>query len=546
VSAPLLECTGLDVSYGPAQVLFGVDFDVREGEVHALLGTNGAGKSTLLRAIAGLTPPSSGTVSLAGEDVTRLGPEQKAARGVVQMPGGRAIYPSLTVAENLKMATWLYRRDGDRIDAGMERVLELFPALRPRLKDRAGLLSGGQQQMLALGQSLLGDCRILMIDELSLGLAPIVVGELLEVVRHLNDEGLTIVLVEQSVNVALSIASRATFMEKGGVKYVGAATDLLARDDLLRSVFFEGTDAAAPSGGAKAPTAAASNGQAGPVDRPVVLRAESLGVRFGGIAAVDDVSFEVAEGEIVGILGPNGAGKTTLFDLLSGFTAPSGGRVWLADREITDDPPDVRALAGLGRSFQDARLCPTLTTSENLALACEPFALNRDPVAAALRAPAALVSEDELDDRVEMLLDLFGLSRYADMFAGDLSTGTRRVVEIASLVAQHPLVLLLDEPGAGIAQRDAEALGPLLHRVRDRLGCSIVIIEHDVPLLVATCQRLMAMETGRLIADGPPQQVINDPLVVASYLGTNEVAVLRSGTAETPRRRRRRRAVPTP
>ena len=535
--SPLLECTSLDVAYGPVQVLFGVDFSVEDGEVLALLGTNGAGKSTLLRAVAGLTPPSSGTVAFAGEDVTRVGPEGMAARGVVQMPGGRAIYPSLTVAENLKMSTWLYRKDGARVEAGTERVLQLFPALRSRMRDRAGVLSGGQQQMLALAQSLLGDCRVLMIDELSLGLAPIVVGELLDVVRRLKEGGQTIVLVEQSVNVALSVADRATFMEKGEVKFTGPASELLERDDLLRSVFFEGggrPDGQPPtSTQTKAPSGAESE-----TVREVVFRTESLGVRFGGIAAVDDVSISVRQREIVGILGPNGAGKTTLFDLISGFTRPDGGRIHLGDGEITEEPPDLRALAGLGRSFQDARLFPALTVVENLAVACEPFALNRDPVAAALHAPASLLSEDEIADRVQSLVDLFGLKRYRDMFAGDLSTGTRRVVEIASLVAQQPLVLMLDEPGAGIAQRDAEALGPLLQRVRDHLGCSIVIIEHDVPLLVATCDRLIAMETGRVIADGPPQDVINDARVVVSYLGGDAVAVNRSGTKSERRRRR--------
>ncbi|MDP1795347.1 MAG: ATP-binding cassette domain-containing protein, partial [Acidimicrobiales bacterium] len=545
--SPLLSCDSVNVSYGQVQVLFDVDFEVNEGEVLALLGTNGAGKSTLLRAVAGLTPPSSGRITFDGADVTRVGPEQMAARGVVQMPGGRAIYPTLTVGENLKMATWLYRGDKARIEEGTERVLGLFPALRPRLHDRAALLSGGQQQMLALAQSLLGNCRLLMIDELALGLAPIVVAGLLDVLHGLKDEGLTIVLVEQSVNVALSIADRATFMEKGEVKFTGDTADLLGRDDLLRSVFFEGNGRAgvADRGGvAKAgrPPTTRSAAEQSSVVPPAVLRTNSLGVTFGVITAVDDVTMSVAQGEILGILGPNGAGKTTLFDLLSGFTRPSAGRVWLLDTEITEDPPDIRALAGLGRSFQDARLFPSLTTAENLAVACESLALNRDPIAAVLRAPASLLSEDDIADRVEVLIELFGLARYRDMFAGSLSTGTRRVMEIASLVAQEPVVLLLDEPGAGIAQRDAEALGPLLWRLRERLGCSIVMIEHDVPLLVASCDRLLAMERGRVIADGAPEVVINESAVVRSYLGTDITAIQRSGNVPPRRRRQRPRA----
>ena len=236
----LLRCESLDVAYGPVQVLFGVDLEVAQGEVVALLGTNGAGKSTLLRAIMGLAPPRRGRVELDGDDVTGADPAALARRGVTLMPGGRAVFPGLTVAENLRMATWLFRDDAAKVAAGVEAMLELFPMLEARVEERAGLLSGGQQQMLALAQVLIGEPRVLLIDELSLGLAPIVVGELLGVVAGLKEQGVTIVLVEQSVNVALELAERAVFMEKGEVRFEGPAEGLLERGDLLRSVFIEG------------------------------------------------------------------------------------------------------------------------------------------------------------------------------------------------------------------------------------------------------------------------------------------------------------------
>jgi branched-chain amino acid transport system ATP-binding protein len=266
----------------------------------------------------------------------------------------------------------------------------------------------------------------------------------------------------------------------------------------------------------------------------VALVATEVTRRFGGVTAVDAVDLEVRAGEIVGIIGANGAGKTTLLDLLSGFVAPDAGRVTLWDTDVTEWLPEERAEAGLGRSFQDARLFPGLTVADNLAVAMERFIASREPVAAAFRLPAARVSELLVGERVEELIGLLGLEAFRDKYAGELSTGSRRIVELASLIAQRADVVLLDEPSAGIAQKEAEALGPLLRRLRDATGAAIVIVEHDVPLLLATCDRLVAMELGRAIADGPPAEVVRDPRVVASYLGADEAAVARSGA----RRRR--------
>jgi branched-chain amino acid transport system ATP-binding protein len=237
---PLLVCHGVDVSYGSVQVLFGVDFEVREGEIIALLGTNGAGKSTLLKAVSGLLRPDRGQVFFDGEDVTALAPWETAAQGIVLMPGGKSVFPLMTVAENLRLAGWLYRREQSYIDDRLEHVLELFPRLRERYHELAGNMSGGEQQMLSLAQAFIAKPRLLMIDELSLGLAPKVVGELLEIVRSIHAEGVTVILVEQSVNVALTVADRACFLEKGEVRFSGRTQDLLDREDVLRSVFLEG------------------------------------------------------------------------------------------------------------------------------------------------------------------------------------------------------------------------------------------------------------------------------------------------------------------
>jgi ABC-type branched-subunit amino acid transport system ATPase component/predicted MFS family arabinose efflux permease len=244
-SVLLLETKDLTVSYDGVQVLFGVDLRIREGEIVALLGTNGAGKSTTLNAINGLVQPDGGNVWFGGVPITGEPPERTTARGIVQAPGGRGIFPGLTVEENLRLGAFLLRKDKALLAQRLDEVLDVFPALRPLLGLRAGSLSGGQRQQLVLAQAFLLKPKLLLIDELSLGLAPVIVQELLATVRRLNREGITVVLVEQSVNVALTLADRAYFMEKGQVRFEGPTSELLHRDDLLRSVFLGGDPALA-------------------------------------------------------------------------------------------------------------------------------------------------------------------------------------------------------------------------------------------------------------------------------------------------------------
>jgi len=236
-NVPILQVRNLDFSYGQVQVLFDISLDVKEGEVLALLGTNGAGKSTLLRALSGLGVPDRGIVRFRGRTITYADPGTRVRAGIVQLPGGKAIFPTLTVLENLLAGATTIRREHERMAHQIERVVGLFPVLGDRMEQQAGTLSGGEQQMLGIAQSLLLEPEVLLIDELSLGLAPVVVQQLLEVVERLKRDGTTIVIVEQSINVALSIADRAVFMEKGQIRFDGPAKDLLERSDLVRAVF---------------------------------------------------------------------------------------------------------------------------------------------------------------------------------------------------------------------------------------------------------------------------------------------------------------------
>ena len=540
----LLSCQKVEVSYGPVQILFGVDLDVHEGEIVALLGTNGAGKSTLLKGAAGLVKVGGGKVRLAGGSIEGEPAEAIAKMGLSLMPGGRGIFPTLSVDENLRLGTWMIRKDHAAVREAKERVINLFPILGQRHSQQAGNLSGGEQQMLSLAMALMVTPKVLMIDELSLGLAPTIVAQLLEVVKMLHQTGTTIVVVEQSVNVALQLAERAVFLEKGEVRFSGRTADLLERPDILRSVFIAGansvTGSVAPgsetSGVHASASAALSNGSssngvrvAPSAEAPAILECNGVQKRFGGIAAIQDISLSLRDGEILGLIGHNGAGKTTFFDCVSGFLPLDGGRIRLGGVDIDTWPSHVRAIAGLGRTFQEARLFPSLTVAETIAVAHERHLQSRDMIAAGLRLPASLDSEAEVALKAEALIDLMGLDAFREKLVGELSTGTRRIVELACVLAQEPGVLLLDEPSGGVAQRETEAMGPLLIRVQQHTGCSILVVEHDMPLLTAICDRMIALELGEVIAEGTPAEVLEHPAVIESYLGTEESTIKRSG-----------------
>ena len=530
--AKLLLVRGLQVSYGSVQVLFDVDMEIDEGTCVALLGTNGAGKSTLLKAISGVVEADKGTVIFDGREMTHAPPNEIAGFGIRQVPGGQGVFLNLTVDENLRIASWLHRHDKAATEEGIDRVLALFPVLADRRWEAAGNLSGGQQQMLALGMAFLSKPRLLMIDELSLGLAPVVVAQLLPLIEELRKAGTTIILVEQSVNLALTVADTAYFMERGQIRFHGPTAELLERPDLVRSVFIEGAsnrlEAAAETNG---DVVEVEERPARVIDRSAqpLLSTSNVSISFGGNRAVTDVSIEVYAHEVLGIIGPNGAGKTTLFDLISGYLRADGGRVFLGGKDVTSMGPAGRAELGLGRSFQDAALFSSLTVEQTIAVACERWIKVRDPISAALHLPNAYDSERQIEARVRELVDLLGLGIHRTKFTRELSTGTKRVVGLACLLAHRPSVILLDEPSSGIAQREVEALVPVLLRIRDETGASLVVIEHDMPLLRSVSDRMVAMDQGAVIATGDPTEVLAAPQVVESYLGTTTDAIERSG-----------------
>ncbi len=262
------------------------------------------------------------------------------------------------------------------------------------------------------------------------------------------------------------------------------------------------------------------------------LAVHGLTVTLGGRRIVDGIDLHVAQHEVVGLIGANGAGKTTIMNAIGGFL-PSEGRVELLGDDITALAATRRAGRGLGRSFQDARLFGDLTVLETVALAHERVLPTRMlPVLVGL--PAWRRRDREQLARARDLVDHLGLGAYADHFVGTLSTGTRRICELACILALEPRVICLDEPTAGVAQRETEAFGPLITRIQSDLGASLLVIEHDMPFVMGISDRVYCLETGTIIAEGPPEQVRNDPRVIASYLGTDERAIQRSGAAVAP------------
>ena len=257
------------------------------------------------------------------------------------------------------------------------------------------------------------------------------------------------------------------------------------------------------------------------------LQTQDVSVRFGGNTAVDHVSVHVDHGELVGLIGTNGAGKSTLLNAISGFV-PSQGRVFVLGTDVTGRRAPARHARGLGRGFQGARVYPSLTVRESLMVALEARAHSR-LVASMTALPPSPAQERVKRAEADEIIDYMGLKRYADHFVATLSTGTRRIVELSSLLAVNARVLLLDEPTGGVAQREAEAFGPLIKQLQAELDAAVIVIEHDMPLVMGISDRVYCLEAGAVIAEGPPDQVRQDPLVIASYLGTSEHAIGRSG-----------------
>ena len=230
----MLEIKNLDVYYGVIQALKNISFTVNQGEIVTLIGSNGAGKTTTLRTISGLNKSSSGSIIYKGEDITKMPAPKRVAKGISQAPEGRRIFPGMSVLENLELGAFL-RKDKDAVKKDIESVYGRFPILGDRRKQMAGTLSGGEQQMLAIGRALMSRPDILLLDEPSMGLAPLLVKEIFNIIREINEGGMTVLLVEQNASMALSIAHRAYVIETGSISISGTGEELSKSDEIIKA-----------------------------------------------------------------------------------------------------------------------------------------------------------------------------------------------------------------------------------------------------------------------------------------------------------------------
>lgn len=519
---PALRWRDLESGYDDVQVLFGASASVSAEDTACFVGINGVGKTTLLKSLAGAIPARSGRIELFGEDVTGLTAEERVRRGLVLVVGGAGVFRSLTVEENLQLGAWP-RTDGpDAVAATRQRVADLFPILDERATTRAEMLSGGEQQMLTLAMGLMADPKVLLVDELSLGLAPVVVDKIVAVLNRLRSEGLVVVSVEQSPTTASRLADRVLTMARG------------------RIVSAERPDGRPPARTLVTATADISRRRVAlsETTRPA-LRVESVSKHFGGVRAVSDVSLEVPTGEFLGIIGANGAGKTTLLDILSGFLLPDTGRVEMLGLDVTTWSPDRRAELGVARVFQHARLFPNLSVRETVAVGLSRLSPVREPIAHILHLPAASRSEAWVFARVDEVLERIGLTDERDTPIRELSTGTRRAVEIGCVTANEPDLLFLDEPTAGIGARETEELAEVLINLHQTSGATFVMIEHDVELIARLSDRLICMDLGEVIADDDPSSVLRADSVLDAYLGPGHDDAPETGIARDERRTRR-------
>lgn len=479
---PLLEVRSLSLRYGRVAAVTDLSLTVQRGEVVALVGPNGAGKTSTLRSIAGFLPrervKQTGEVLLDGRPIGGRYPWHVARAGVALITSMTKVFPSLSVREHLRLAA--------PPTADVDEVLTLFPALRERIGSTAAMLSGGERQMLAIAAAMLRKPRLLLVDELSQGLAPGAVAQLVRALRELNAQGLAMLVVEQSLATAVELADRCYALDAGTLVASGPATEFSGLQAVQGSYLGNKREARRDPGTRTEPA----------------LRVDGLGVSFGGVTALQDVTWSAARGECVGLVGPNGAGKSTLLNCVNRVVRPSTGTVTVLGRQAHRLRPHELARLGVARTFQSAENWRDVTVLELVATGLHVKRVRR---AAALREAMAA-------------LDFVGLTSIARSRVRDIPYGHAKLADLARALVVRPTLLLLDEPASGLSGDERTVMARLLRRIKHELGITQVVVEHDMALVSECCDRIVVLSHGQVIGDGIPEVVLAQPDVVRELL----------------------------
>ena len=520
----MLRANNLEVVYDDVVLaLRGVSLTVPAGEIIALLGSNGAGKTTLLRALTGLLDIHHGEITKGGvslDDVPthRWRPERVVAQGVRQVLEGRRVFVELSVEDNLKVGAHTARAS---MPDNLDRVFGLFPVLAERRTKTAGYLSGGEQQMLAMGRALMSDPRFLLLDEPSLGLSPKLVEQVRDVIVEINQAGTGMLLVEQNATMALSIATHGYVMETGRIVLDKPAESLLKDDDVRE--FYLGLHPG-DTRGRRPRSTLVPRRQALPAQEAVVrvtspvVSLRDVHLSFAGVNAISGATFEVMPGELFAIIGPNGAGKTSLFNVLSGVYRPQQGSVEFLGESILGERPHRIAARGMARTFQNIALFEHLTVLDNLMLGRHQH-IGYGFLSAFLWRGRA--RNEELANRrvVEEIVDFLELEQWRSQPVGLLPYGVQKRVELGRALAMEPKLLLLDEPVAGMNLEETEDTARYILDIRDELDVPIIMVEHDMGLVMDLADRVMVVDFGVPITTGTPDEVQRHPDVIRAYLG---------------------------
>lgn len=517
----VLEVRDLHVRYGVGvAALRGTSLRLGRGEIVALLGPNGAGKTTMARCVTGLLGLHggsivSGDILVDGEQVRGHSAGRLVRAGVSQVLEGRQTVAELTVEENLRIGGYSAGGRRKELAATLEHVLDLFPVLRRRYRDQAGYLSGGEQQMLVIGRALMQRPKILLLDEPSLGLSPKMAEKINSLIRRINADGTSILLIEQNAATALELSSHAYLLESGEIALEGRSADLV-RNDHVQGAYLGG----GKSGRSYRSTAQVAEyppirdeSAAGPH-----LAVDGLTLRIGGVTVLDDVSFTVGKGELFAVIGPNGAGKTSLLNSLSGFYRPQEGTVRFAGTSVIGRSPADIARLGCARTFQNLALFDHLPVIDNVMVGRERFRRS-GALTSALWRGRARKEERSAREFCSELIDMVGLSKWRDRQAGVLPYGLRKRVELARALALEPRLLLLDEPVAGMNFDETAELMSYVVRARSEFELTVLLVEHDLHLVMDLADRVLCLDFGHPLVVDVPEVVSADPAVITAYLG---------------------------